>query len=46
MELNCTDIMFCGAGGSSTGLREAGFEVAQAANHWELAIETHSKNRF
>lgn len=38
-----TDI-FCGAGGSSTGLVEAGFELKLAANHWDRAIETHSRN--
>lgn len=35
---------FCGAGGSSTGLRDAGFRVVAAANHWPLAIDTHSTN--
>ncbi len=35
---------FCGMGGSSSGLREAGFDVKLAANHWERAIETHSAN--
>lgn len=35
---------FCGAGGSSTGLHAAGFEVVAAANHWQLAIETHNTN--
>lgn len=36
--------LFCGAGGSSTGLVFAGVEVKMAANHWKLAIETHTKN--
>jgi len=35
---------FCGAGGSSTGLVAAGIEVKGAANHWQLAIETHNTN--
>jgi DNA (cytosine-5)-methyltransferase 1 len=35
---------FCGAGGSSTGMVAAGVEVRHAANHWALAIETHSAN--
>lgn len=35
---------FCGAGGSSTGMVEAGIEVKLAANHWQLAIETHNTN--
>jgi len=38
-----TDI-FCGAGGSSIGLTEAGLELKLAANHWARAIETHSAN--
>jgi DNA (cytosine-5)-methyltransferase 1 len=38
-----TDI-FCGAGGSSIGLAEAGFELKLAANHWARAIETHASN--
>lgn len=41
--LTATDF-FCGMGGSSTGLVEAGFEVKLAANHWARAIETHSAN--
>lgn len=43
MSLTFTDI-FCGAGGSSTGLVEAGFELKLAANHWPRAIETHALN--
>lgn len=41
---------FCGAGGSSQGVRLAsqklgsGIEVKMALNHWKLAIETHSTN--
>lgn len=35
---------FCGAGGESIGIKEAGGQVALAANHWERAIETHSTN--
>lgn len=41
--LDATDF-FCGMGGSSTGLVEAGFTVTVAANHWGRAIETHSAN--
>ena len=41
--ITATDF-FCGMGGSSTGLVEAGFEVKLAANHWARAIETHSAN--
>ena len=43
MSLTYTDI-FCGAGGSSIGLTEAGLELMLAANHWPRAIETHSAN--
>src|ERR1022692_4866472 len=38
-----TDI-FCGAGGSSIGLTEAGLEQRLAANHWQRAIDTHAAN--
>lgn len=43
MALTFTDI-FCGAGGSSTGLVAAGLELRLAANHWARAIETHAAN--
>jgi DNA (cytosine-5)-methyltransferase 1 len=43
MSLTFTDI-FCGAGGSSTGLVAAGLELKLAANHWQRAIETHAAN--
>jgi DNA (cytosine-5)-methyltransferase 1 len=41
---------FCGAGGSSQGVRDlsrsmgGGLEVKLALNHWKLAIETHNTN--
>lgn len=41
---------FCGAGGSSQGVRAlskklgGGIEVKLALNHWRLAIETHNTN--
>lgn len=41
---------FCGAGGSSQGVRrlaqrnKGGLEVKLALNHWKLAIETHNTN--
>lgn len=41
--LTVTDL-FCGAGGSSSGLVEAGYKVVIAANHWQLAIESHQVN--
>ncbi|MGC5401712.1 DNA cytosine methyltransferase [Streptomyces sp. DT20] len=43
MSLTATDI-FCGAGGSSTGLVAAGYELKLAANHSRIAIDTHSAN--
>jgi DNA (cytosine-5)-methyltransferase 1 len=42
-DLSFIDI-FCGAGGSSQGLREAGYSLRLAANHWRRAIETHQAN--
>lgn len=47
--LTVTD-QFCGAGGSSQGVRElsrsmgGGLEVKLALNHWKIAIETHNTN--
>ncbi len=41
--ITATD-QFCGAGGSTTGAKEAGVEVKMALNHWDLAIETHNTN--
>lgn len=41
--ITSTDL-FCGAGGSSSGARAAGVEIALALNHWALAIETHNTN--
>lgn len=35
---------YCGAGGSTTGLKSAGIRVIHAANHWKLAIDTHNTN--
>lgn len=41
--------LFCGAGGSSSGLAEACAELGLglsllAINHWDIAIDTHSTN--
>lgn len=45
MTLDITALdLFCGAGGSSTGLTDAGVQVKTAINHWQLAIDTHSTN--
>ncbi|KRQ29775.1 DNA methyltransferase [Mycobacteroides sp. H001] len=42
--ISMTDF-FCGAGGSSTGaIQVPGVSVRAAANHWQLAVETHNEN--
>ncbi|WP_190824742.1 DNA cytosine methyltransferase [Saccharopolyspora pogona] len=42
--ITITDL-FCGAGGSSQGASAVdGVEVRMAANHWQLAIDTHQTN--
>jgi len=42
--LTTTDI-FCGGGGSSTGMTQIpGVEVVMAANHWDLAVQVHNAN--
>lgn len=43
MELTFNDLL-AGAGGSSTGLVEAGWRGKLAMNHWKLAIDSHSAN--
>lgn len=43
-DLTLTDL-FCGAGGSSTGaVQVPGVRVRMAANHWQLAVDTHNTN--
>lgn len=41
--IDFTDI-FCGFGGSSIGLENAGLKLALGANHWDKAIATHALN--
>ena len=36
--------LFCGAGGMSLGLQEAGFEIAAGFDHWEPALATYRRN--
>ncbi len=36
--------MFCGCGGSTKGLKWAGFDPLGALNHWQRAIQSHSAN--
>lgn len=43
LDLTVTDL-FCGAGGSSQGAVAAGASLVMAANHWQLAVETHATN--
>lgn len=44
MTLTLTDL-FCGAGGSSTGASLVPDVVVKtAANHWQLAVDTHAEN--
>lgn len=44
MSLTVTDL-FCGGGGSSTGMTQIpGVEVRMAANHWDLAVRVHNAN--
>lgn len=48
MKIEAVDL-FCGAGGTSSGLYEAADDLSLdvnllAVNHWEVAIATHSKN--
>ncbi|MCL4295747.1 MAG: DNA cytosine methyltransferase [Anaerolineae bacterium] len=35
---------YCGAGGSSSGMKKAGLRGKVAGNHWKLALETHNIN--
>ncbi|ANG95809.1 hypothetical protein A8A54_04485 [Brucella pseudogrignonensis] len=36
--------LFCGAGGMSLGLQNAGFEIIQAYDAWEPAVATYRRN--
>lgn len=40
-QLRVTDL-FSGAGGSSVGLARAGYEIRACANHWPVAVATHT----
>lgn len=42
-DLSATDL-FCGAGGSSSGLVEAGYDLIEALNHDRVSISTHAAN--
>lgn len=43
MALTATDF-YSGAGGSSEGLRHAGWDIRACANHWDTAVQTHRIN--
>ncbi|MGW5228664.1 DNA cytosine methyltransferase [Nocardia niigatensis] len=43
MTFTATDL-FSGGGGSSEGLRQAGYDILIAANHWAIAVSTHQAN--
>jgi DNA (cytosine-5)-methyltransferase 1 len=43
MTLKAIDL-FCGAGGLSRGLSEAGFEIVAAVDSWEAALRTYRAN--
>lgn len=36
--------LFCGAGGSSYGARQAGVEIVAAFDNWQAAVDTHNLN--
>jgi DNA (cytosine-5)-methyltransferase 1 len=36
--------LFCGAGGFSEGLRQAGFDIIWAVDNWQVAVDTHKEN--
>lgn len=36
--------LFCGFGGFTAGAELAGVKVVWAANHWQLAVDTHASN--
>src|SRR4051794_12633488 len=43
MTLSVVDL-FCGAGGLSRGLIDAGFEIVAAIDSWEIAIQSYGAN--
>lgn len=43
MTLTVTDL-FAGGGGSSEGLRRAGYTIRIATNHWPISVATHLRN--
>ncbi|MGW5519030.1 DNA cytosine methyltransferase [Nocardia africana] len=43
MSLSVTDL-FAGGGGSSEGLRQAGFDIRISTNHWPISVATHQLN--
>ncbi|MBF0310383.1 MAG: DNA cytosine methyltransferase [Magnetococcales bacterium] len=43
--MTCLDL-FCGAGGSSEGARQAGCEIVGAVDAWDMAIATYRDNHL
>ena len=43
MVLNTIDL-FCGCGGLTQGLQDAGFNVILGIDHWDKAIDTYNAN--
>src|SRR5690606_32955805 len=41
--LTVTDL-FAGGGGSSEGLRQAGYDIRISTNHWPVSVATHQLN--
>jgi len=42
-QLNVIDL-FCGCGGMSKGLNDAGLNIIAGVDYWDKAIENYSKN--
>jgi len=43
MRIRAIDL-FCGAGGSSYGARQAGVEIVAAFDNWQPAVDTFNRN--
>ena len=43
MKLDVIDL-FCGAGGMSLGLKQAGFNIVAAMDNWDAAVDCYKAN--